>query len=170
VVLVGPVVKVNPAHLPRAANIHYLGPRPYETLPSYLAGFDVCLMPFALNDASRFINPTKTLEYLASGRPVVSSPIPEVVRRFSKVVYAAGGERFSRGVGQILSGKRRLPVRKGLELARRHSWTTTVNRMELLLRDAIARREAREKTAARGAHPVRLLAGTGEAAASQRAS
>ena len=90
-VFIGPVVKIDPAELPQAANIHYLGPRSYDQLPAYLAGWDVALMPFALNESTRFISPTKTPEYLAAGRPVVSTPINDVVRTYggSDVVFIA---------------------------------------------------------------------------------
>lgn len=81
-VMVGPVVKIDPVDLPQRANIHYLGSRPYAELPGYLAGWDVALMPFAINAATRFISPTKTPEYLAAGRPVVSTPIADVVRHY----------------------------------------------------------------------------------------
>ena len=81
-VLVGPVVKINPAELPRRDNIHYLGAKSYDELPAYLAGWDVAIMPFAMNESTRFISPTKTPEYLAGGRPVVSTPIIDVVRSY----------------------------------------------------------------------------------------
>jgi len=81
-VVVGPVVKIDPASLPRRPNLHYLGGRSYEDLPRYLAGWDVALMPFAINESTRFISPTKTPEYLAGGRPVVSTPIVDVVRHY----------------------------------------------------------------------------------------
>lgn len=81
-VLVGPVVKIDPAILPRHDNIHYLGGKVYDELPHYLSGWDVALMPFALNESTRFISPTKTPEYLAGGRPVVSTPITDVVRTY----------------------------------------------------------------------------------------
>lgn len=83
-VLLGPVVKIDPAILPRRANIHYLGGKTYDELPHYLAGWDVALMPFALNESTRFISPTKTPEYLAGGRPVVSTPIADVVRTYGE--------------------------------------------------------------------------------------
>ncbi|MFO1060585.1 MAG: glycosyltransferase family 1 protein [Dongiaceae bacterium] len=83
-VMVGPVVKIDPAELPRAPNLHYLGGRPYEELPDYLAGWDVALMPFAINRSTRYISPTKTPEYLAGGRPVVSTPVPDVVRAYGE--------------------------------------------------------------------------------------
>jgi len=81
-VIVGPVVKIDPSLLPVGANIHYLGPKQYDELPSYLAGWDVALLPFARNDATRFISPTKTPEYLAAGKPVVSTSIRDVVRPY----------------------------------------------------------------------------------------
>jgi glycosyltransferase involved in cell wall biosynthesis len=81
-VLVGPVVKIDPAELPRRDNIHYLGAKTYDELPAYLAGWDVATMPFAMNESTRFISPTKTPEYLAGGRPVVSTPIIDVVRSY----------------------------------------------------------------------------------------
>jgi glycosyltransferase involved in cell wall biosynthesis len=91
-VMVGPVVKIDLATLPKHPNIHYLGPKVYDELPQYLAGWDVALMPFALNESTRFISPTKTPEYLAGGCPVVSTAIRDVVRTYgdSGVVRIAG--------------------------------------------------------------------------------
>jgi UDP-galactopyranose mutase len=83
-VMVGPVVKIDPDSLPRRANIHYLGMKSYEELPVYLAGWDVGLLPFARNESTRFISPTKTPEYLAAGRPVVSTSIRDVVRPYGE--------------------------------------------------------------------------------------
>ncbi|MCA1598452.1 MAG: glycosyltransferase, partial [Chloroflexi bacterium] len=83
-VLIGPVVKIDPASLPRRANIHYLGPKDYADLPAYLAGWDVALIPFAHNAATRFISPTKTPEYLAAGVPVVSTAIGDVVSPYGE--------------------------------------------------------------------------------------
>ncbi len=81
-IIIGPAVKIDPASLPVAANIHYLGSRSYEELPGYLSGWDVALIPFALNESTRFISPTKTPEYLAGGVPVVSTAIKDVVRPY----------------------------------------------------------------------------------------
>lgn len=89
VVLVGPVVKIDPATLPRRPNLHYPGMQPYERLPHFLKGFDVCLMPFAINEATRYISPTKTLEYMAARKPIVSTPVPDVVTVWSDVVAIA---------------------------------------------------------------------------------
>jgi UDP-galactopyranose mutase len=84
VVMLGPVVKVDEASLPRRANIHYLGARPYQELPGYLAGWDVAMLPFARCEATRFVSPTKIPEYLAAGRPVVSTSIRDVVRPYGE--------------------------------------------------------------------------------------
>jgi hypothetical protein len=89
IVLVGPVVKIDPAHLPQAANIHYMGQRTYEELPQFLAGWDVCLLPFALNESTKFISPTKVLEYMAAELPSVSTPITDVKVPYGDVVAIA---------------------------------------------------------------------------------
>lgn len=81
-VIVGPVVKIDPRTLPRRTNIHYLGKKDYHALPLYLAGWDCAMMPFALNDSTKFISPTKTPEFLAAGRPVVSTSIKDVVHPY----------------------------------------------------------------------------------------
>jgi UDP-galactopyranose mutase len=83
-VLVGPTAKIDPATLPRAANLHYLGAKSYAELPDYIAGWDVAMLPFARNEATRFISPTKTPEYLAAGKPVVSTSIRDVVRPYGQ--------------------------------------------------------------------------------------
>lgn len=85
-VLVGPVVKIDPSDVPALPNVHALGQQSYDVLPRYMAGWDVAVMPFALNEATRFISPTKTLEYLAAGRPVVSTPVADVVSSYDGVV------------------------------------------------------------------------------------
>jgi glycosyltransferase involved in cell wall biosynthesis len=93
VILVGPVAKVEESALPRRANIHYLGSKSYAELPSYLAHWDVAMMPFALNESTRFISPTKTPEYLAAGRPVVSTAIRDVVRPYGDAGVVHGERR-----------------------------------------------------------------------------
>jgi len=84
-VMVGPVVKISADELPRRHNIHYLGSKTYDQLPAYLSGWDVALMPFAMNESTQFISPTKTPEYLAGGKPVVSTPIKDVVRHYGQL-------------------------------------------------------------------------------------
>ena len=96
-VMVGPVVKIGEDELPRHDNIVYTGSRTYEQLPAYLAGWDVALMPFAMNESTEFISPTKTPEYLAGGKPVVSTPVRDVVRHYGQlegVGIAADAEGF----------------------------------------------------------------------------
>ena len=90
-VIIGPVVKIDPAILPRHKNIHYLGGKNYQELPDYIAGWDVALLPFARNESTRFISPTKTPEYLAAGKPVVSTSIRDVVNPYGQMdmVYIA---------------------------------------------------------------------------------
>lgn len=88
-VMIGPVAKIDPASLPRRPNIHWLGARDYAQLPAYLSGWDVALMPFAINAATRFISPTKTPEYLAGGLPVISTPITDVIRHYGDLAAVA---------------------------------------------------------------------------------
>jgi UDP-galactopyranose mutase len=87
VMMVGPVVKIDPQTLPMRPNIHYFGQRDYAELPRFLAGWDVCLLPFAINAATRFISPTKTLEYMAAGKPVVSTPVTDVIEPYKGLVF-----------------------------------------------------------------------------------
>jgi UDP-galactopyranose mutase len=105
-VILGPCVKIDPATLPRRANIHYLGMKKYEELPAYLSGWDVALLPFAKNDSTKFISPTKTPEYLAAGRPVVSTSVRDVVRPYGDqgMVYIAdGADGFVQAIEQALA-------------------------------------------------------------------
>jgi glycosyltransferase involved in cell wall biosynthesis len=83
-VILGPVVKIDEADLPRGNNIHYLGGKSYKELPAYLSGWDIAFIPFARNESTRFISPTKTPEYLAAGKPVISTSIKDVVDPYEK--------------------------------------------------------------------------------------
>lgn len=138
IVMVGPVVKIDPAQLPRRPNIHYLGMKSYAELPAYLSGWDVALMPFALNESTRFISPTKTPEYLAGGCPVVSTPIVDVARHYEKLAgvrIADGSERF------IAEAEAALELARTPERWRPHadaaladlSWDRTFAQMEALI-------------------------------------
>jgi glycosyltransferase involved in cell wall biosynthesis len=143
-VMVGPVVKVDPAELPQAANIHWLGQRQYAELPAHVKGFDVCLMPFALNEATEFINPTKTLEYMAAGKPIVSTAVSDVVHNFTPVVAVANTpEEFGAAVRAAIQRPNGEMIARGLEQARANSWESIVSRMERIIRDAIRTRETR---------------------------
>ena len=104
-VFIGPVVKIDPATLPQAANIHYLGSKSYAELPAYLAGWDVALLPFALNESTRLISPTKTPEYLAAGKPVVSTAIQDVISGYGNeglVAIAHTPEEFAKAIDAAL--------------------------------------------------------------------
>ena len=104
--MVGPVVKIDPADLPQRPNLHYPGARTYDELPATVAGWDVALMPFAINEATRFISPTKTPEYLAAGRPVVSTPIIDVARHYGTIAgvrIADGPARFVQACEEALA-------------------------------------------------------------------
>ncbi len=92
IVLIGPIVKIDPAHLPHLSNVHYLGPKSYDELPDYLSGWSVALIPFLQNESTRFISPTKTPEYLAGGKPVVSTPIRDVVHPYGDEGLVAIGK------------------------------------------------------------------------------
>jgi glycosyltransferase involved in cell wall biosynthesis len=101
--VVGPVTKIDPATLPQATNIEYPGMTPYQQLPEVMAGLHVAVMPFALNEATRSISPTKTLEYLAAGLPVVSTRVPDVVADYGGVVHLADdGPGFAAACRQAL--------------------------------------------------------------------
>jgi glycosyltransferase involved in cell wall biosynthesis len=140
--MVGPVVKVDPRELPQAPNIHWLGQRDYATLPAYVKGFDVCLMPFALNEATEYINPTKTLEYMAAGKPIVSTAIYDVVHHFTPVVAVARShDEFVSRIRGALDTPDTALIARGLEQARGNSWECIVAAMEQIVRSAVAARE-----------------------------
>ena len=104
IVMAGPVVKIDPASLPQRPNLHWIGMQRYEALPHLLAQWDVCLLPFALNEHTRFISPTKTLEYLAGGKPAVSTPIHDVVSLYGSVVrIGATADEFVAAIEQTLA-------------------------------------------------------------------
>ena len=110
IVMVGPVVKIDPASLPRRANIHWFGMAAYSMLPRLLSHWHIALMPFALNEATRFISPTKTLEYLASGLPVVSTAVPDVVSLYGHVVQVAQGVAgFEAAIDALLGARGPVP-------------------------------------------------------------
>jgi glycosyltransferase involved in cell wall biosynthesis len=133
----GPIVKVDPATLPQAPNLHYPGQQSYADLPRILKGCQVCLMPFARNEATRYISPTKTLEYMATFRPIVSTPINDVVRFYSDIVYLAETpEQFAEGIGhaldESLEDRRRKQGRIEKILAE-HAWDAIAENMHVLM-------------------------------------
>jgi DnaJ-domain-containing protein 1 len=141
IVLVGPVVKIDPKDLPQAPNIHYMGQRNYDDLPKFLAGWDVCLLPFALNDSTKFISPTKVLEYMAAGLPSVSTPITDVKVPYGDVVAIADTpEKF------IAACERMLAMNEDQQAALKErmraivantSWDKTATRMHELIQTTV---------------------------------
>ena len=152
VVVVGPVVKIDPRDLPQRANVHYLGGKSYEDLPAHLAAWDVAIMPFAENEATRFISPTKTLEYLAAGKPVVSTPIRDVVRPYGDegLVRVGTGAGFVAHVAAAMDerGTEAAESRRALADAfvAKTSWDRTWKRMDGLIEDVASRRRRERET------------------------
>jgi UDP-galactopyranose mutase len=146
IVLVGPVVKIDPERLPRRPNIHYFGQRSYDQLPGYLAGWDVCLLPFARNDATKFISPTKTLEYMAAELPIVSTPITDVAEPYGHIVYLGGTpEEFISACEAALASSPEERARRAAQMRQvlaGTSWDVTVANMEKLVTAAVAGKTA----------------------------
>jgi UDP-galactopyranose mutase len=144
-VLIGPVVKIDPATLPRRGNIHYLGSKKYSELPAYLSGWDISMISFALNESTQYISPTKTPEYLAGGKPVISTAIKDVVNSYGKhglVHIINNADEF------IETAAKELQVtdkQAWLQEVDRHlandSWEITVYNMRKLIYEAIAEKQ-----------------------------
>src|SRR5206468_3879376 len=136
--------KIDPAALPRHPNLHYLGSRKYAELPAYLAGWDVCLLPFARNDATRFISPTKTLEYMAAEKPIVSTPITDVAEPYGEIVYLGDTpEAFIVACEQALASSEAEQSRRKAKMRAvlaHTSWDWTAESMEDLIEEAIPTR------------------------------
>jgi UDP-galactopyranose mutase len=145
-VMVGPVVKISDEDLPKRPNIHYLGGKTYDQLPAYLSGWDVALMPFAMNESTQFISPTKTPEYLAGGKPVVSTPIKDVVRHYGQlqgVKIASTPEEFVAACEEALELSRHPEggwLAEADLLLSAQSWDTTQARMAGLIHDVLGTR------------------------------
>ncbi len=145
VVMVGPVAKLDPADLPRRPNIHWLGAKSYDDLPRYLGGWDAALMPFAINEATRFISPTKTPEYLAGGRVVVSTAVADVVRHYSglgavRIADTAEGFIAECGAALALAAEPAHHAAEVEALLARMSWDATFDAMARIVDAAAARR------------------------------
>src|SRR6266516_2400641 len=141
--MIGPVIKVEERALPRRRNLHWLGGRDYSQLPAYCKGFNVCLMPFALNAATEFINPTKALEYMATGRMVVGSAVPDVVRNFGDVVRVANShEEFIALCQKALARPDQKIIERGLKMAERNSWDSIVAKLDKHIQEAIQKKHA----------------------------
>ena len=140
-VMIGPVVKISDEDLPRLANIHYLGGKDYQELPAYLSGWDVALMPFALNESTKYISPTKTPEYLAAGKPVVSTPIRDVVRPYGElglVHIAETAEEFVAACEKALQENSQERLKRADEFLAQISWDKTWAQIANLIDEAIS--------------------------------
>lgn len=148
IVMIGPLAKIAPEDLPRAPNLHWLGQRAYDDLPGYLSGWDLALMPFAMNEATRFISPTKTPEYLAGGVRVVSTPVRDVQRQYgglAGVRIATDAPGFIRACEDLLADRDSSGWRDEADsLLAGLSWDTTFHQM----RDHLERVQARQATPA----------------------
>lgn len=161
IVLVGPVAKVDPATLPSRHNIHYMGFQSYSVLPQFLAAWDVCLMPFRLNEATRFISPTKSLEYMAAELPIVSTPIKDVVDLHGDVVDIAGSPDDYLAACERVLNMQETEMQQKIRLMRERlahtSWNATAEQMRALLKQL----DQDEPT---GAHMFAARAGSNDAA------
>ena len=151
-VMIGPVVKIDPASLPQRPNIHYLGPKSYEELPAYLSGWDVALLLFARNESTRFISPTKTPEYLAAGRPVISTSITDVVRPYGE----QGLVDIADTAGELIAAAERVlaPDYDRSQWLKRvdsflagTSWDQTWSEMSALIDNVVAERKPKSRAA-----------------------
>ena len=150
-VMLGPVVKIDPTLLPAAENIHYLGSKKYDELPNYIAGWDVTLLPFARNEATRFISPTKTPEYMAAGKPVVSTSIRDVVRPYGQqglVRIADTVDDFIAACEAAMAEDPVSRVRAHDAFLRQTSWDGTWAQMRNLVNGALTARVAQPIRAA----------------------
>ena len=149
--MVGPIFKIDPGSVPQAPNLFYPGKQSYDKLPAVMGGFDVALMPFALNDATRSISPTKNLEYLAAGLPVVSTRIPDVVSTYSSIVdLRSDAQGFAEACRQVLLHPCSDRDRKIAPILHDSRWDTIAQRMETLMdrraQDLRAERDPRAMT------------------------
>lgn len=158
-VMIGPVVKIDEASLPRRPNIYYLGPKSYEELPRYLGGWDAAMMPFALNEATRFISPTKTLEYLAAGCPVVSTAIRDVVRPYGEgnIVRIADARSFPAAVDAALATDPRAHRATCDAVVVQTSWDQTWRAMARLIEDALPGRHTHHSHSTKAIDPCSTI-------------
>lgn len=135
-VLIGPVVKIDPASLPQGDNVHYLHMKQYSDLPTYFSNWQAAILPFALNESTRFISPTKTPEYLAAGLPVISTPIQDVVKtygRYDPVWIADSADAFEQAIEEALTDRDSLEWSAIDTFLNNHSWERTWSAMQELI-------------------------------------
>lgn len=135
-VMIGPLAKIDDADLPKENNIYYLGMKSYHELPAYLKAFDIAMMPFALNDATKYISPTKTLEYMAAGKPIVSTKITDVVRDYSESVsLIENADEFCTSIQSLLDEKDSLVFQEEYaKILQKTSWNATADKMKSIIK------------------------------------
>jgi len=140
-VFVGPIVKIDPDVLPRAENIHYLGSKSYDDLPTYLSGWDIALLPFAINESTRYISPTKTPEYLAAGKPVISTPIADVVEPYGSLglvhIIKDAAELIEKAELELSTTDRSLWLSNVDKYLSSMSWDLTWDKMVRIINNAV---------------------------------
>jgi UDP-galactopyranose mutase len=163
-VMIGPTAKIDSSVLPRRENIHWLGMKNYADLPNYFAGWDVGIMPFALNDATRFISPTKTPEYLSAGLPVVSTSIRDVVRPYGELGLAriADSSRdFVEAIEHVMNCDRGMKWRERADkFLESLSWDSVWAGMDALIEDSL-HSESRSTSTVAGQNE-QIARGTGD--------
>lgn len=140
-VMIGPIVKIDQASLPQLPNIYYLGGKDYKDLPKYISGWDIAIIPFAMNDSTKFISPTKTPEYLAGGKPVISTPIRDVVSPYGEnglVHIAATAEEFIQCAEKELKKRSRKTWLKKVDnflagISWERTWSQMVRHLETII-------------------------------------
>jgi glycosyltransferase involved in cell wall biosynthesis len=134
-VIIGPLAKIEEADLPKEPNIHYLGMKSYDELPNYLKAFDVAIMPFALNDATKYISPAKTLEYMAAGKPIISTKITDVVRDYSICVsLIETADEFCEAITHLFDKTDRMSLEmEYCKILEKTSWNASADKMKLII-------------------------------------
>ncbi len=148
-IMLGPVVKISPSALPKLPNIHYLGMKQYDELPAYIAGWDIAMMPFAHNGSTRYMSPTKTPEYLAAGKPVISTPIIDVIRQYGRdalVNIAGTPDEFIRvATLELETTDRDEWLQHVNEFLSQNSWDKTWQRMMYLITKKLSSPRKKDK-------------------------
>jgi glycosyltransferase involved in cell wall biosynthesis len=143
-VMIGPIAKIDEKDLPKDKNIHYLGMKPYDLLPNYLKGFDVAMMPFSINKSTRFISPTKTLEFMAAQKPIISTPVYDVKRQYSKEVSIINNANaFTDAIKYYLSENataKSKRLKREEQVINNTSWDNTVETMTAIITKQLKKR------------------------------
>lgn len=140
-VMIGPVVKIDETDLPQHKNLIYPGSQPYNKLPEYLKAVDIAMMPFALNESTKFISPTKTLEFMAALKPIISTPIRDVMREYSEVVRIVNGvDEFEKAINYYVHEPKTAKISRKMrqqQILQNTAWSKTVESMKALIKNKL---------------------------------